>query len=221
MADIVLKPTVITGRAPKRAAPAAVAQWNPIERPIDKVWFGGMWTPGIADVSGASAPRKWEELGGYGLSGAMLIYRGWGLSHFSVKLRLYSTEDWKDWHAFKQLVARPPRGKRPTSIEVAHPLLEDLQIRAVVVEDVLVADQTGDGEWTIELKLIAFRMPKYSLARPDGTASETPLDEADLAILANSKQIADLARALGDNDGGDPAAKVDALVQGVRGLGGG
>lgn len=177
------KPVARSGRA-RRARPAASAstRWDPITQPIDKIKMGGQWSPGYCDIVGASSPRKWEELGGYGMSGALLIYRGWGIAHFSIKFRLYSEDDWQAWHAFKPLVTRPPRNTRPRSIDVSHPLLEDLQIRSVVVEDLSQPEQTDHGEWTIEIKLIAYRQLTPSQAKMEGGEAPAPLDQLDLEL---------------------------------------
>jgi hypothetical protein len=210
------KPVPKAGRA-RRARPAAAAstKWNPITQPIDRIKMGGKWSPGICDISGASAPRKWEEIGGYGMSGALLVYRGWGISHFSIRLRLYSEDDWAVWDDFKALVTRPPRNTRPHSIDVSHPLLEDLQIRSVVVEDLLVPEQTADGEWTIEIKVIAYRTLTRSEVAVDGGAGDTPLDALDLELLAEKarhKEILDETAAL------DSPVKAGAALRGLAAL---
>jgi len=168
--------------------------WNPFVNPIDFVLFAGKRTPGLADVVGPSSPREWEERRGYGLSGARLRFLGLKLSHFSVKLRLYTAQDWTDWQKFRPIVAKPPLGKRPKAIDIAHPILVDIGIRAVVIEDVGGAEQTDDGEWSIEIKLIEWRKLKPSLSTPDG-ATATPVDPIEQKIAENTKTIAQLLAA--------------------------
>lgn len=169
---------------------AAKSPWNPIDNPIDKAKVGGMYTPGLCEVVGASSPRDWAEFRGYGLSGATVRFRGIKLSHFSLRIRLYSVEDWNDWHAFKPIVDKPPLGKRPRAIDISHPLLEDLGIRSAVVEDVGQPDEDDDGAWTIEVKLIEFRKPKLTLSTPEGSDAG-PVDPVDAQIEARRKHIAD------------------------------
>lgn len=166
--------------------------WNPIDTPVDKVIFAGRPSPGLADVVGADSPRDWDERRGYGLSGATLFFRGVKLSHFSVKLRLYTVQDWVDWYAFKPIVDKPPLGKRPRAIDISHPFLEDLGIRAVEVENVGAPEQTDHGEFTVELKLIEYRRPKFTMSKPEG-AEATPVDPVEQEIAKNSAEIAALA----------------------------
>lgn len=168
--------------------------WNPIDTPVDKAFLGGRITPGLCDIEGANSPRNWDERDGYGLSGATVIFKGVKLSHFSIKFRLYTVEDWNDWHAFAPTVAKPPLGKRPRALDIAHPITDEVQIRSVVVDDVLAPAQTGDGEWTVEVKLIEFRKPRLALAKPQGSTA-TPVDPIEQQIQANSDRIAQLLAA--------------------------
>lgn len=155
-------------------------------------------SPGICEISGADSPRKWDELDGYGLSGARLRYRGLGVCHFSAMLSLYTEQDWSDWEAFEPLVKRAPLGKFARAMDIYHPLLQRLDIKSVVVENEVGAVQSDDGVWTIEIKFIEFRKPKLALATPDGAAA-TPADPYDVLIGQLNDQANDLA------------AKADAL----------
>lgn len=170
--------------------------WNPLDEPADKVWVSQRWTPGLAEIDGANSPRNWEELPGYGWSGALLRFKGIGLAHFTIRLRLVTSEDWVEWSIFKPLVDKPPLGRRPRSLDVWHPLLVDQGIYAFVVEDLGQPSQTEDGIWTIEIKCIEWRMPKYSLSEPQG-AQATPVDPYEVKIgelLGTVKQLDELAK---------------------------
>lgn len=166
--------------------------WDPLTQPIDYILLAGKKSPGLATVTLADSPRRWDERNGYGLSGATVVYRGAGLSHFSVTLRLFTVQDWADWRAWKSLTDKPPLGKRPRSLDIWHPLLEDLEIKSAVVENVLQPDQTGDGEWTIEIKFIQFRQPKFALAKPEGSTA-TPVDPVEQEIGQLTSQFQTLA----------------------------
>lgn len=168
--------------------------WNPLDNSVDQAKIGGQLTPGICEIIGADSPRAWDERQGYGLTGATVFYHGTKLSHFSIKFWLYTAQDWDDWHAFRPLVDRPPIGKRARSLDIAHPLLEDLGIRSIVIESVGVAEQADDGVWTIELKVIEFRQPKFTMAKPEGSTA-TPVDPVEQEIQTNSDRIAQLLAA--------------------------
>jgi len=165
--------------------------WNPLDEGADKIWLAQQWSPGLCEISGANSPREWEERKGYGWSGAIVIFRGVGLARFSVKFKLYTADDWRDWSLFKPLVDKPPLGRRPRAMDIWHPLLVDQGIYAVVVEDLGQAEQTADGEWTIETKMVEYRFPKYGLAQPDGAAA-TPVDPYEQKIERLTQQATDL-----------------------------
>lgn len=151
--------------------------WNPIDQPRDWVKLGGQRTPGLCDISGAGSPRRWDERESYGYSGATVVFHGLKLAHFSLRLRFYSAQDWEDWYAFKPSIDKPPLGKRQGPLDIEHPLLSQVGITSVVVEDTLSPMQTADGEWTVEIKLIEYRPLKFAIAKPDNTAAK-PVDPA-------------------------------------------
>jgi hypothetical protein len=183
--------------------------WNPYDDPVNYALCAGRKTPGLLDVAGAGSPRKWEERQGYGLTGATLVYLGLGLSPFELKIRLYSVEDWNDWHAWKDVVQKPPVNRVPRAIDIIHPLLAEVKIKAIVVLDVSQPEQTGDGEWTITIKCQAYRRPKITLAKPEGAAAtkNDPVDEA----------ITNLGNIVKNGGDGDISAALAPIANGLGG----
>jgi hypothetical protein len=169
--------------------------WDPITEPIDRCLIGGVLSPGLCDIAGADSPRNWDERQGPGLSGSIVVFRGVMLSHFGIKFRLCTPEHWIEWDDFAPVVMKPPYGKRPKALDIVHPLLEPLGIRAIVIENVGAPEQTSDGEWTIELKVIEYRRPHYALSTPDG-AQQTPVDPYEAEAKANREYIAKLVEQL-------------------------
>lgn len=158
--------------------------WNPIERSQDYVVLAGKKTPGIAEIVGAGSVRDWDVRKGYGLLGAISVFTGRGLAKFSIRLRLYTLEHWREWDAFRPIVERMPKrrfgsGKDSGMLDILHPTLLGLGIKAVGVTKLSAPEQTADGEWTITIDVIEFRRPKIALATPDGPASPTPLDDVE------------------------------------------
>jgi len=180
-----------------------VRTWNPLQHGTNYAIIQGVKTPGVLDVVGADAPRKWDERPGYGLSGAWLIYCGDGLSHFSLKFRLYSVQDWLDWWAFHPIVAKRPkpvvRGDQfyaaVDAISIWHPYLDALGIHSIVVENELEPVLTEDtGEHTIEVKVAQFRAPKGPAAAKPVAAKPTPApDPVEQKIIDNNNIIQRLA----------------------------
>ncbi len=159
-----------------------MSDWNPINEPIDRFLIGGHMTPGIGEIVGLDSPRKWEEREGPGYSGATVFYRGLRLSHFSIRFRLYTEVDWSDWNAFANVVAKPPFGKRARALDIQHPQCQQNGVRAIVIENVLAPVMTSDdGEYTAELKVIEFRMPKSAGAKMEGS-QDAPVDPVEIEI---------------------------------------
>lgn len=171
----------------------ATVPWNPIDAAVNKATIAGQLTPGVCEITGANSPRKWDERGGYGYSGAIVVYHGTGLSHFTIGLTLYTIEDWNDWAKFKSVVAKAPFGKRPRALDISHPVLAEVGITSIVVEDVNAPMQIDDGVWLVEIKAIEYRNPKYTLAKPEGSAA-TPVDPREQEIAANSQEIDELSK---------------------------
>jgi hypothetical protein len=169
-----------------------VSNWNPITNPIDYILLTRKKSPGLAEIAGADQPRKWDERGGYGLSGATLVYTGDGLAHFSVRIHLFSAEDWNEWNVWKQLVKKAPLGTRPKAQDIWHPYLEDLEIKSVVVENRLQPVDVGNGEWVHEIKFGQFRRPKVTYSKPEASKVE-PDDPYDKVIANLTGQFQKLA----------------------------
>lgn len=169
-----------------------MSNWNPFAEPQDYVDFAGIRSPGLAEVVGASLPFSWDEIRTYAVIGSFPRFTGKKLSHFSVKLRLYTIEDWEGWYALEPLLSKVPRrGLVAKAIDIAHPQLAAVKINACVVEEIMQPEQTADSEWTIELRLLEFRKPQIAVATADG-AKATPADPEDAHIdQLNQQSIAE------------------------------
>lgn len=166
--------------------------FNPETNPVDYILLANQRSPGLAVVTGGASPRRWDERRGYALSGARVVFRGIGLARPTVTLRLLSSEDWDAWHDWRALVQRPPIGERARALDIWHPILEDLGIVSVVVEDVLQPVQVADGEWNIAIKFIEFRRPTFTLEEI-GSSEERATDPVDAVFERLTAQVQTLA----------------------------
>lgn len=166
--------------------------FNPITSPVDYILLANRRSPGLATLSNVSSPRNWDERRGFALSGASVVFRGIGLARPIVTLRLVSSADFDAWHEWRELVQRPPIGERGHAQDIWHPILEDLEIVSVVVEDVAQPNQVEDGVWDIVIKFIEFRRPVVTLETV-GSSETTPTDPVDRYIDELSAQVNALA----------------------------
>lgn len=162
--------------------------FNPISEPVNYIILAGSRSPGLCDVTEAASQRRWDERRGFGLSGATSVFRGVALAHPVVTFRLYSEQDWLEWALFALLLVKPPPMVRPRAMEIWHPILEDLDIKAVGVEKLDQPIQTGDGEWSIKCKFIEYRKLQPALSLPDGAATHVADPEID-ARLAEIERL--------------------------------
>lgn len=165
--------------------------FNPIDQStqLDQLYVLAQPSPGITVIEGSSiAPRKWEERGGYGLTGATLVFLGLGLGKFDAIHSFYDKADWEAWAEWLKIVSAPPVGKRPRALDVSHPWLEMFNVFKAVVLDNGTPRQTEDGLWQVVYSWQAFRSPKFALAKPEG-AQATPLDPVDANLDARTTLI--------------------------------
>jgi hypothetical protein len=171
---------------------------NPLRDPdaFDHVVFAGARTPGLAEVSGAGNPREWEVLKAHGQSGATVKFTGEGLAKFTVRLFLWLPEHFDEWEVFRPTIAKPGE-----ALDVEHPLLEELGIKAAAVEDETQWSQPQPGIFAKDLKCLQYRAPKPALNKPAGSkagsggdaAGATAQDKYDQMISDLSAQVKDLA----------------------------
>jgi len=168
--------------------------FNPETDPVDHILLSNEKSPGIAVVTNANSPRRWDIRKGYALSGARPVFRGVALAKPIVTFRLLSTQDWIDWHEWRNKVdlQRPPAGERARAKDIWHPILEDLGIVSVVIHDVGQPMQVADGEWNIVIKFIEFRRPVFTL-EAIGSSEERATDPVDRYIEELTGQVQALA----------------------------
>jgi hypothetical protein len=187
--------------------------FDPLRHAEDEVYLSDRLVPGIVTIQKLQAPRDWEERRGFGMFGALLRYKGQRLSHFSLRVELYTQEHWTDWLAFAPTVRRPPSPDRSqlaviTSIpslgrlmrtqapplSIRHPLLEEYRITRVVIEDVVAPVQDERGVWVVEIKLIQYQRPIRVLSTSGGRDRDAGTSRQDREIAALTGELNGLAR---------------------------
>lgn len=77
---------------------------------------------------------------------------------------------------------------------IEHPLLTDLGINAVVVEEVTQPTRVDDsGIWLITISFIEYRRPRPQLETASGVVSEGSVDQQDHTIAALAATVDSLA----------------------------
>jgi hypothetical protein len=168
--------------------------WNPITNPVDYWILQSQKCPGIGRIQKAGSPRKWDERGGYGASGGVLVFRGRKLPQYDGIIELYTEADWEAWRIFKPLVDRPPFGSIPKALDIWHPYLADLGIKSCVVLDVSQPEEMDLGGHRITVSFQEFRPLKLSLAKPEASKKTADNDPYDKEIARLTDQFQELAK---------------------------
>lgn len=158
---------------------------------FDVVSFAGEPTPGVAVVEASDgSPRKWQEVGGYGLSGATIRFTGVGLAAFDVILSFYTGEHRKAWEVYQRGVLAPPKLGQPGALVVYHPLLKAADITQCVVENISLPKQTQDGVWQVVISCKQYRKPVPIFLTPyNAKAAKTQPDPVNELIENRNQQI--------------------------------
>lgn len=170
--------------------------FDPINHPVDYVKLAGVRSPGIATVTGAELKRRFQVNQAYGMTGATIVFKGRELVRFAIELQLCTDQDFEDWDRFKPTVMKDPRrgpaGKKD-ALDILHPHLEALGVKAVLIESVAAPEQTDDGMWMVKISCIEFRpRPVLALAKPEA-AKASPVDVNDQRIERLTAQWQELA----------------------------
>lgn len=176
---------------------------DPKNPDINTVFLASVPTPGLAIVEGSSgSPRKWQELGGYALSGATIKFTGLGLAKFDILLKLYDAADWAAWNAPKfQAALKPPSQTDQRALTVAHPYLKAVGISQCVIEDISLPRTDEYGVTSIILSCREYRKPRpIKFLSPVQSAKVTPTDPVNAEMDANRALIAAKAQALALSD---------------------
>ncbi len=164
--------------------------------------LGPLQSPGVATVKGLDSPRNWDVQQGYGLSGAVVVYKGTGLAKFTVDIDLWLPEHFIEWNVFAVILAAPKPGLAGGfALGILHPIVNGPPhgITEVVVENVSQPVQSDTGKWTYTISFLQYRKPLPAIARPIATiaAAEVPQPTAQSANEVQMQSLAAQAKALG------------------------
>ena len=155
-----------------------------LENSWDEIRVAGkLWPPEINShdyakftIKGAKRSYKWEIQDGLGIQGAVEIYRGWTPQPFSIEFFLWDSELYRAWADFQpvfQYDATKQRTQQP--INISHPMLANLGIRQVIVEDIGAIEMTDASSrmFSVTVSLREFFPPRKIIAAAPADAAST------------------------------------------------
>jgi hypothetical protein len=172
-------------------------------RALDYFILAGVRSPGILDprepFRTPDDPRMFDKRQGYGLSGALLIYRGRDLSNFSAIIQLYppggDIEKYLDtdpeWRVFKALIDKVPTTRVQFPMySIVHAYLRECLVKDVVVVNQMAVKQAEPGMWVKEVRFSTNHPLKAMLAKPFGKTG------VPVPVTAKEKEFDSLANAI-------------------------
>lgn len=168
---------------------------NPLRLPRqwDFVFVGGVPSPGLAKVSKAGQPWKWDEKDGPGTQGATQTYRGSRLSHFTITLTFWLEEHFDEWDRWQTLLAYDSTKKNVTAVDVYHPALADRGIKSIIIENIgQVEDGPKPQTWVVQIDVSQYGPPRKSptTTPSSSSANQTHFTESGAGTPAKNAQDA-------------------------------
>ena len=169
---------------------------NPLLVPeaFDTIVIGGEYMPGLAKVGKPKRSFKWDKKEGPGTQGDSLTYRGSRLVDFVIDLTFWESEQIDEWDAKQPGLEPDPRSVR--ALDVVHPVLERLKVRAIVVAEIGGLEDRGAGEWGVQIGINEYKAPPKVNASgsPNGSKSSSGKggNAAPTALSAQEQEIARL-----------------------------
>ncbi len=137
-------------------------------------------SPGVATIMSAGRKIKIDKQEGYGIDGGRLVITGTAIQDIQIGIRIWEDQHHIEWAAFYQLLTLPTLlskipGAPVFALSVEHPILSELGIRNVVLEDpgFWTPGESGDFSRTISLVLKQTPIPRLAATKegPPGTGA--------------------------------------------------
>ena len=144
---------------------------------LDYILLAGVRSPGRCVISGASRKEKWDVKDADGQDGASTVRKGKTPAQFSVAFSLHADpmadeDDFDRWRTFLKTLRTTVTGKEPIALDIYHPDLAELDIKAVVVESIGAKTHDGKGGATIQVGFLEYSPPKPKKSKgPSGSKS--------------------------------------------------
>ncbi len=147
---------------------------NPIQIPAiyEKLVVAGELSPGVCDVTGFARSWDWDVKKAKGASGSSATLQGEPLAKGKVEFLLWLPEHFDSWNAFRELLVRGQQQKKIEALDVLHPVLTDLGIFSLVVEEIGQVTRKGRGLYSITVQFLEYRPPKSAGGSPNGSVGQ-------------------------------------------------
>lgn len=102
----------------------------------DRVVFGGIELPGIAEIEDLEVSSRWDIKEAPGTDGATETYKGYTPASFSIRVRLWEPEHYRIWQNVLSQIRPRPGKSAPGALDVTHPDTAIWGIKAAIVTSI-------------------------------------------------------------------------------------
>ena len=157
-----------------------LSDYNPPTAANPNVWdvvkIAGQQCPGYCEISGFERKWKWDRKKGKGAQGFTGTYTGVEPVEGEINFFLWAGIHFVQWETFRPLFKYDPtKGVVATAsaIDIFHPSLADIDIKAVVCESISPIKHLGGNLFEIRVKLYEYLPPPKAaaVATPKGSKS--------------------------------------------------
>ena len=143
---------------------------NPFDQPWDwdYCYVAGVICPGYCEVTGWDREWGWQEKHARGMQGNILTYTGKPAAKGQIKFYLTEGHDFAEWVTFLPLFKYDPTRINTSAVDVRHPAIQFLEVKACVTLHISQPEHEGLNLWSITVKMAEFTKP------PPAPAVSTP-----------------------------------------------
>ncbi len=180
---------------------------NPIDdaQSLDFFTLAGVDSPGVippGGITGFDREFSFDIKQGKGAIGATTTFTGQAPAEGTIKLQLWLPAHFDAWTLFVKMLKIDPTKAPASALDIYHPSLVDLAIRAVQVKKITPLIHEGAGLYTVAITLIEYIPAKKTSAvstasgskGSDYTSKPSPGQQVDQTIDALEKEIKSLSK---------------------------
>jgi hypothetical protein len=164
---------------------------DPITNPAawSSMKVGGTPTPGKCIVS-AERVYRINKMMGLGADGASTVFVGRQIVEAKATFWAWQVDHFTAWDALKVLLTyEPTKGTPVRAVDIYHPAIADLGVRAMLVEKLSTWTHEGKGLYSRTLDLVEYKpVPKTAAyGKPFSAPGDDP--QTDLAVQVRQNTV--------------------------------
>jgi hypothetical protein len=156
--------------------PVGIPHWDDRDDPLvwDTLFLAGEIWPGVCEISGAGVSRKIDVKKSKGSDGATIKDEGYQPAKLTIRLTIYSENDWQLLQALLPSIHPKRKGGVRTPLEISNPQANLLGITQIYIDKIGIPKKptSGDGLCVLDMSAIEW-VPTPKPIKTGGAAGST------------------------------------------------